>query len=159
MATEYTEFIYEQVAACVARVTRNLQRGALPKHVQAYLPYYRAEGSIRRDMGAMWQSGQLMRIGRAGSRRGYRVPKADERFLFEWIPAAVRMLGRMVDAEEVAEVLNRQDIEMVRGVLNWLADCGKVVALDNGSYRAPTQLERMAWKIGGTLPYGVTRVA
>ena len=65
----------------------------------------------------------------------------------------------MLSAEDVAESLNRDDVEMVRGVLDWLADCGKVVALDNGSYRAPTQLERMAWQVVGRLPYGVTQVA
>lgn len=167
MATDYTEFIYQQIENAVVKVTRNLQRGALPKHVQTWMPYYRAEGSLRRDMGAMWQCGRLVRIGRAGSRRGYRVARADERFLFEWVPAAVRMLCTpsphvergAISAEDVAMTLNRSDVEMVRLVLNWLADCGKVVAMDNGSYRAPTQLERLSWRINGTLPYGVTRVA
>lgn len=159
MPTDYTEFIYQQIENAVLKVCRNLRRGALPKHVQAYMPYYRAEGSLRRDMGAMWQLGRLVRVGRAGSRRGYRVSGSHERFLFEWIPAAVKMLGRRVSAEDVAVTLNRDDVDRVRLVLDWLADCGKVVAMDNGSYRAPTQLERLSWRINGTLPYGVTRVA
>jgi hypothetical protein len=62
MPTEYSEFIYQQIENCVLKVTRNLMRGALPKHVQAYLPYYRAEGSVRRDMGILWQSGRLVRM-------------------------------------------------------------------------------------------------
>jgi len=179
MPTDYTEYIYQQIENCVVTVCRNLKRGALPRHVQAYLPYDRAEGSVRRDMGAMWQMGRLARIGRAGSRRGYRVASGDERFLFEWLPAAMRMLsipnppsksplasqgetlkaGRGVRVEDIAGMLDRDDVDRVRAVLDWLADLGKVVALDNGSYRAPSQLERLSWRINGTFPYGVTRVA
>lgn len=159
MPTDYTEFIYQQIENAVLKVCRNLRRGALPKHVMAYMPYYRAEGSLRRDMGNMWQLGRLVRVGRAGSRRGYRCARSQERFLFEWVPAAVKSLGRWASAEDIAGVLNQDDVDVVRLVLDWLSDCGKVVALDNGSYRAPTQLERLSWRINGTLPYGVTRVA
>jgi len=63
--------IYATIAEIVAQAQRDLQRGVQPREVQARLPYRRAEGSVRRDMAAMWRRGQLVRINGVNARQGY----------------------------------------------------------------------------------------
>ena len=81
MSTYYMEGIYIEVEGAVKRVQRHLRRGVLPKHVQPYLPFDRAEGSVRRDMRQMWLDGRLCRVGLDGSRRGYRLATMLEKWI------------------------------------------------------------------------------
>jgi hypothetical protein len=71
--SEHTAMVYEQILSVVRRGERDLRRGVLPRDVVARLPYRRAEGTVRRDMSAMWALGILERVGGEGCRRGYRV--------------------------------------------------------------------------------------
>lgn len=77
--SEYTELVYQEIESAVGKAQRDLRRGVLPRDVQARLPYNRAEGSLRRDMGAMWANGRLVRVGGAGARQGYRLPSRIEK--------------------------------------------------------------------------------
>lgn len=83
MWSEYTRSIYDQIRDAVRTSQRDLRRGVLPKHVQARLPYPRAEGSVRRDMGNMAAGGLLVRLGSETSRQGYRLPTATERLCYQ----------------------------------------------------------------------------
>ena len=85
MWSEYTDMIYEQIGETVRDTQRHLRRGVLPRDVQARLPYARAEGSVRRDMGTMAQAGRLVRLGGDGARRGYRVPTLMERMCYQML--------------------------------------------------------------------------
>lgn len=77
--TEYTQLVWEEIEGAVRKAERDLRRGVLPRDVQSRLPYSRAEGSLRRDMLAMYQKGRLIRLGGEGCRRGYRMPTVIER--------------------------------------------------------------------------------
>lgn len=66
----------------VRRIQRNLRRGVLPVNVQAQLDFYVSEQWLRTCMVRMWRNGQLVRIGGAGARRGYRLPTLVERLAF-----------------------------------------------------------------------------
>jgi len=79
MASQHTELVYEEIEKAMAVAQRELKRGVLPKDVQARLPYRRAEGSVRRDMGDMARIGRLVRLGGTGARQGYRLPTRMER--------------------------------------------------------------------------------
>lgn len=83
MWSDYTMSIFSQISEVVRTSQRDLRRGVLPKHVQARLPYPRAEGSVRRDMGNMRDAGLLVRLGSETSRQGYRLPTAIERLSFQ----------------------------------------------------------------------------
>jgi hypothetical protein len=80
--SEYTELVYEEIEMALGKAQRDLRRGVLPKDVQARLPYNRAEGSLRRDMLAMYEAGRLVRVGGHGARRGYRLPTRLEKLCF-----------------------------------------------------------------------------
>lgn len=82
MISEYTELVWCEIERAVREARRDLRRGVLPKDVQPRLPYGRAEGSLRRDMLHMYQSGRLVRLGGEGARRGYRMPTHAERWAF-----------------------------------------------------------------------------
>lgn len=82
MITEYTEMVWAEIERAVMCAKRDLRRGVLPRDVQSRLPYNRAEGSLRRDMLAMWRSGRLIRVGGEGARRGYRLPTKTERLSY-----------------------------------------------------------------------------
>lgn len=71
--SEHTGMVYDEIVGIVRRAQRDLGRGVLPRDVVARLPYSRAEGTVRRDMAAMWRMGLLARVGGDGARRGYRV--------------------------------------------------------------------------------------
>lgn len=75
--------VYAVIEVAVVRAQRDLRRGVLPRDIQARIPYARAEGSLRRDMSAMWATGRLVRVGGAGCRRGYRVPTMIERLSWQ----------------------------------------------------------------------------
>ena len=97
MSTDYMSMIYEQIETTVARTQRDLRRGVLPRDVQARLPYSRAEGSLRRDMLQMYDSGMLVRVGGRGARRGYRVPTLAERVSYScnggrWPPGTEQLI-------------------------------------------------------------------
>lgn len=79
MATEYTIYVWVDIEQAVKQAQRGLRRGVFPMDVQSRLPYARAEGSLRRDMLAMYMNGRLVRIGGPGARRGYRLPGPVER--------------------------------------------------------------------------------
>lgn len=76
--SEYTALVWAEIEKALRLAQRDLRRGVLPRDVQARLPYSRAEGSLRRDMLAMYQAGRLVRVGGAGARRGYRMPTRAE---------------------------------------------------------------------------------
>jgi hypothetical protein len=80
--SEYTEVIWEEIEAAMSKAQRDLRRGVLPKDLQSRFPVYRAEGSLRRDMLAMYEAGRLVRVGGHGARRGYRLPTRMERLCF-----------------------------------------------------------------------------
>jgi len=80
--SEYTELVYAEIEAAMIKAQRDLRRGVLPRDVQARLPYNRAEGSLRRDMLAMYEAGWLVRVGGYGARRGYRLPSRMEKLAF-----------------------------------------------------------------------------
>lgn len=61
------------------KAQRDLKRPVLPRELQPRLPFYRAEGSLRRDMLAMYEMGRLVRVGGYGCRQGYRLPTRIER--------------------------------------------------------------------------------
>jgi hypothetical protein len=90
--TDYMDFVYGQIEAAVIQAQKELRRGVLPRDVQPRLPYNRAEGSLRRDMLAMYKYGRLVRVGGAGARRGYRLPTRMERLSFT-INAGIFPLG------------------------------------------------------------------
>lgn len=68
-----------EVQDVIVKIIKERQRGlssnegVLPKTVQAFLDFYRAEQTLRRDMAQMANRGHLVRIGGEGARRGYRV--------------------------------------------------------------------------------------
>ncbi len=78
-ATEYTLLVFDEIEKAVERLQRDLRRGVLPREVMMRLPYSRAEGSLRRDMLAMYEYGRLVRVGGHGARQGYRLPTRVER--------------------------------------------------------------------------------
>lgn len=78
MYSDYMAMVYDEILKAVVKAQRDLRRGVLPRDVQARLPYSRAEGSLRRDMLAMYECGLLVRVGGYGARRGYRVPTRTE---------------------------------------------------------------------------------
>ena len=80
--SDYTELVYKEIETAMIKAQRDLRRGVLPRDVQARLPYNRAEGSLRRDMGQMWAAGRLVRIGGYGARQGYRLPSRMEKLAF-----------------------------------------------------------------------------
>lgn len=80
--SEYTELVYEAIENAVAKAYRDLGRGVLPRDIQARLPYDRAEGSLRRDMLAMYSAGRLVRVAGHGARQGYRLPHVIEKLAF-----------------------------------------------------------------------------
>jgi hypothetical protein len=82
MITEYTGMIFSEIEKATARAQRDLRRGVYPKDVMCLLPYGRAEGSLRRDMYAMYRHGRLLRLGGEGARKGYRLPTLMERQAF-----------------------------------------------------------------------------
>lgn len=81
--TDYMEQVYHDIIKCVKVAQQNLRGGVFPKDAQAWLPYSRAEGSLRRDMAAMNCAGLLVRVGGTGARRGYRLPTALERVAWQ----------------------------------------------------------------------------
>jgi hypothetical protein len=95
--SEYTLLVWIEIEKALSKAQRDLRRGVLPRDVQARLPYARAEGSLRRDMLAMYQAGRLVRVGGLGARRGYRLPSRVERVAWgcnagQW-PAGSEELG------------------------------------------------------------------
>lgn len=77
--SDYTELHWQEIERAVRSGQRDLRRGVLPREVQCRLPYGRAEGSLRRDMQLMYESGRLVRLGGDGARKGYRMPTKMER--------------------------------------------------------------------------------
>lgn len=74
--------VYDWIEFKMRRAQRDLRRGVLPRDMQPRLPFYRAEGSLRRDMSAMWREGRLVRVEGEGARQGYRTPTRMERVAF-----------------------------------------------------------------------------
>jgi hypothetical protein len=157
MITYYMDGIYDDIEGVVKRLQRNLMRGVLPKHVQPYLPYDRAEGSIRRDMGQMWVDGRLVRVGGQGTRRGYRCATSDERTGFRRVLDILVFLKRT----SIEDLPARMGIdgETAALLLEWLAEVGRVIRSAGGSYRLPSRIEAIAWQKYGQWPYGAERAA
>lgn len=80
--SEHTAMVWAEIERAMKAAQRDLRRGVLPRDVQARLPYSRAEGSLRRDMLAMYRMGWLIRLGGYGARRGYRLPTRMERMAY-----------------------------------------------------------------------------
>lgn len=76
-------YIVTLIEVVMQRAQRDLRRPVLPREVQPRLPIDRAEGSLRRDMYAMYQSGRLVRVGGEGARQGYRLPTKIERLSYQ----------------------------------------------------------------------------
>lgn len=74
--------VYDDIICIVKRLERTYKT-VYPWMVQARLPYYRAEQSLRRDMVTLYREGRLIRVGGLGSRKGYRLPNVVERVAFE----------------------------------------------------------------------------
>jgi hypothetical protein len=157
MITFYMDGIYDEIDGVVKRLQRNLRRGVLPKHVQPHLPYDRAEGSIRRDMGQMWIDGRLVRVGGTGARQGYRCPTDVERSAWSRILDVLVFIGR-AGLDDLAAKLAVES-EVAETVLNWLAEIGRVIRLADGRYRLPSRIESLAWSRCGCWPYGAERAA
>lgn len=153
MNTYYMDGIYEEIEGAVRVLQRNLRRGVLPKHVQPQLPYARAEGSIRRDMGQMWFEGRLVRVNGRGARKGYRLASEAERVAFVGALDVMLFAGR-VDAVGLSVRLGCGEV-VAALVLDWLAELGKVIRLGDGLYRVPSLLEKMAWERYGFYPFGM----
>lgn len=77
-----TELVYEAIEAAIGVSYRSLRRGVLPRDIQPRLPWERAEGSLRRDMLAMYQAGRIVRVGGHGARQGYRLPTRLEKLAY-----------------------------------------------------------------------------
>lgn len=74
------ERLNEAIIAQVRQKQRGRkERGVFPHELVGWLdePYH--EFTIRRRMVALWERGELIRIGGEGARRGYRVPTVVER--------------------------------------------------------------------------------
>lgn len=65
--------VEETILQIVRKLQRNYGRGVLPWMVAAQLDFYRAEGTLRRDMMGLVDKGKLTRVGGRTSRRGYMV--------------------------------------------------------------------------------------
>lgn len=78
----HTEMVWVEIERAVKAAQRDLRRGVISRDVQARLPYYRAEGSLRRDMQMMVQMGRLIKLGGYGARQGYRLPTRMERLAY-----------------------------------------------------------------------------
>lgn len=61
---------------------RDYGRGVLPREVQARLGVSISEFSVRRYMLRLWRRGELVRVGGARCRQGYRLPTVIERVGF-----------------------------------------------------------------------------
>lgn len=95
----------EQISEAIIRIVRERQRnvpaerGVLPRTVQCFLDEYRAEQTLRRDMARLAEMGRLVRIGTAGSRRGYRVERersviaaeSPDKIEVQWVGLPVRI--------------------------------------------------------------------
>lgn len=73
------ETVYKLIVHHVGRTQRDLRRPVFPWELQARLPIARAEGSLRRDMLHLYETGRLVRVGGEGARQGYRLPTPMER--------------------------------------------------------------------------------
>lgn len=69
--------LYGDILTLVRRLQRNVapDQGVFPFQVSAHLEYYRADGTLRRDMMEMAEIGLLERIGGENARKGYRAIK------------------------------------------------------------------------------------
>lgn len=69
--------LYRDILGLVRRLQRNVspEQGIYPFQISAHLEYYRADGTLRRDMMEMAEIGLLERIGGEGARKGYRVAR------------------------------------------------------------------------------------
>lgn len=63
--------VAEMIVTIVKRLQRDYGRGVLPRMVQPWLEFYRAEGTLRRDMMTLASAGKLRRVGGKKSRQGY----------------------------------------------------------------------------------------
>jgi len=80
--TEHMDAMYMTIEIAVKSAHRDGWRAVMPYEVQRRLPFDRAEGSLRRDMLAMYRTGRLVRVGGEGARQGYRLPSQVERLSF-----------------------------------------------------------------------------
>jgi hypothetical protein len=77
--TRTPETVYRLIEHYVRQAERDLGRPVFPWEVQARMPIFRAEGSLRRDMLHLYRAGRLVRVGGNGARQGYRLPSRMER--------------------------------------------------------------------------------
>jgi len=80
--TEHMDAMYKTIELAVKTAHKDGWRAVMPYEVQRRLPFDRAEGSLRRDMLAMYKCGRLVRVGGEGARQGYRLPSQVERLSF-----------------------------------------------------------------------------
>lgn len=59
------------ICAMVRKLERRSRRGVFPFMVMPWLPVYRCEQSLRRDMNRLAERGRLVRVGGPEARRGY----------------------------------------------------------------------------------------
>jgi hypothetical protein len=80
--TEHMSAMYMTIELAVKAAHKDGWGAVMPYEVQRRLPFDRAEGSLRRDMLAMYRCGRLVRVGGEGARQGYRLPTQVERLSF-----------------------------------------------------------------------------
>lgn len=80
--TEHMDAMYMTIELAVKAAHKDGWGAVMPYEVQRRLPFDRAEGSLRRDMLAMYRCGRLVRVGGEGARQGYRLPSHVERLSF-----------------------------------------------------------------------------
>lgn len=83
MTTEHMTAMYVTIELAVKAAHKDGWDAVMPFEVQRRLPFDRAEGSLRRDMLAMYHGGRLVRVGGEGARRGYRQPTLMEKLAFQ----------------------------------------------------------------------------
>lgn len=81
--TEHMDAMYKTIELAVKAAHKDGWESVMPYEVQRRLPFDRAEGSLRRDMLAMYRCGRLVRVGGEGARQGYRQPTMMERLSFK----------------------------------------------------------------------------
>ena len=80
--TQHMDAMYLTIELAVKLAHKDGWKAVMPYEVQRRLPFDRAEGSLRRDMLAMYRCGRLVRVGGEGARQGYRLPTQVERLSF-----------------------------------------------------------------------------
>jgi hypothetical protein len=75
--------VHDWIEMKMYEAQRDLRRAVFPWEIQARLPFDRAEGTLRRDMAIMADTGRLVRMAGDDGRQGYRLPSRMERLAYQ----------------------------------------------------------------------------